>query len=150
MTLTWEQLEAGLAVELPYLEHRDNVILEIAPAGGFVQLWQETERLVLEAWGLHLRSPEPRLPVEMEVRLAVSGWEPPAGDPEANWSRAYPWPVAASTGAEAAAVLIGALRDVFGAAGPETLTYRAWNDQDGTRLEWPVFRRLRASVVPPG
>ena len=143
MAITWEQLEAGLAANLPYLENQDNIILAIAPAGGFVQLWQTPERLVTEAWGLHMRSPEPRLPAEMEEQLTAMGWQPPACDPEANWSRTYPWPLAASTGAEVAGLLIRTLRDVFGATTPDTLIYKAWNDRDGSRLTWPPLDQLR-------
>jgi len=127
----WAAFEARLAAALSAMDGATYLVLSVAgePRAGASAYVQFAQGGLLgfraEAAGNHWLPPGHGLGVAGEERLASLGWQRPAPDAASrgrNWTREWPEPVPF---AEVAALAVRTLRDVYGAARPGDLRYRA-------------------------
>jgi hypothetical protein len=72
MSLTWTELEDGLAARLPYLAVLDTFVLEIENTGALIQLRQEHDHLRSESWPFRHRFADTVVPPETSQALLAS------------------------------------------------------------------------------
>lgn len=77
--------------------------------------------------------------------ITDAGWQPPEDGLPGNWWIDTPWPATPARYRTVAAMVVAGLRDGFGIATPDALTYRAWDESSGNRpLDLPLLRLPRA------
>ncbi|GAB2934378.1 hypothetical protein GCM10027280_22720 [Micromonospora polyrhachis] len=138
---TWGELTVRLTGLLGRLS--DGAVLQLhevaRPVDGyFAQLWQRTDRLVVEVSAAAPGVGAARLPAEREDALRKSGWSVPDVAHPGHWWRELAWPAPAAGHAELAAHLVRLARDVFGLASPKELAYQAWSSDDGRRFAFDL------------
>lgn len=125
----WAAFEARLAAALARMEHATYLVVSLAaePRAGASAYVQFAQGGVLgfraEAAGNHWLPPGHGLGPVQEERLAALGWQRPGSASQGrNWVREWQEPVPF---AEAAAVAVLTLREVYGATTPDDLRYRS-------------------------
>ncbi|MET7768684.1 hypothetical protein [Nocardia sp. NPDC005366] len=130
----WDAFAAGLADELSTAPDTSVIVIgEAVPAASwrFVQfrkdegaLWAE---LTADRWL------EPGSCPDEAGRAAISraGWHPPDGVDTFNRWVEFAWPVTTGNYRQAAAMAVAGLRDGFGIAKPDDLSYEAWVERSG-------------------
>lgn len=122
---TWEQLTQELAARLPRLIDGDTIRLADEPY--FAMLQQAPEFLRLETASSHTLPPDRRLTAGQEQQLRALGWQQPdvPGDP--NFWVELDWPLSGAQALQAAAMMVGALRDVYGLDRVDRIEEKAFN-----------------------
>jgi hypothetical protein len=140
----WATLTEGLALALPRFATDDFLVLA-AGDDRYVQCIQEPSDMLAQAAG---GTPERPLSEEDRGRLRELGWQDPAGTGE-QWHYAeVPWPMSHQAARELAERMIRTLREVYGAATPGDLTYRAVNAETGE--PWDVSVVFAGLTRRPG
>jgi hypothetical protein len=125
----WAAFEARLAATLAMMEQATYLVVSVAAelragASAYVQFAQGgLLGFRAEAAGNHWLPPGHGLGPAQEERLAALGWQRPGPAAQGrNWIREWQEPVPF---AEAAAVAVQTLREVYGATTPDDLRYRS-------------------------
>lgn len=140
----WPEFAAGLVETLATLPYGAVVIIgEPGPWSDrrlFTQFRQERDHI-------HAQLPGDRW-LDSSVQVGASGarvfgddgWHEPDADFLWNWWVNLPWPATSAGYRRLAAMMVTALRDVFGIPSPDDLVYYAWNEGEGNaRLELPLL-----------
>ena len=140
--MSWNDF--GERLQRALREVTDRSVLIVAAAAelgaGYVQFIGVDDLLVAEASGPEFVTGVATHTAEQPIMLAA-GWVAPTR-PQPNWSFDLALPALTSEYAELAGRCVTALRDVFGIAEPEVLTYRAWREpeQQPPGVTWPPER----------
>lgn len=150
--MSWSDFGDRLQCALREVTDR-TVLIVAAPAelgGGYVQFICVEDLLVAEASGPEFVTAVATHTADQPIMLAA-GWSAPTRA-QPNWSFALALPALTAEYAELAGRCVAALRDVFGIAEPESLTYRAWREpeQQPPGVTWPPerFDRMDAGRNP--
>ncbi len=122
---TWEQLTQELAARLTRLTDGDT--LRLADEPYFAMLQQAPDFLRLETASSHTLPSDRRLTAEQEQQLRALGWQEPdvPGDP--NFWVELDWPLSGAQALRAAAMMVGALRDVYDLDRVDRIEEKAFN-----------------------
>ena len=122
---TWEQLTHELAARLTRLADGDTVRLAAGPY--FAMLQQAPDFLRLETASAHTLPPDRQLTAGQVGQLRALGWQEPdlPGDP--NFWVELDWPLSGAQAVRAAAMVVGALRDVYGLDRVDRIEEKAFN-----------------------
>ncbi|WP_433201593.1 TY-Chap domain-containing protein [Nocardia sp. CA-107356] len=97
----------------------------------YAQFFQTDTELCAELPGPDMLDPEVRANAAGLRHIADLGWRAPAGRDDYNWSYHLAWPALRADYHTLATMITSGLRDAFGIATPEQLTYTAWNENKG-------------------
>jgi hypothetical protein len=159
VSAAWGPFEAALARALAVLEDEQYLVLSVKHTGYFVQFAAEgAAGLRAEAVANAFLSPGARLDEARLARLAELGWRPPThtlaqigtaeADPDGSVNHYRDWAAPVPV-AEAAALAVRTLREVYGVDHPRRLEYRAF-DADGEHILIPTLAINRAHDEPRG
>jgi hypothetical protein len=140
VTESWEAFSAALAEELSGLEA--GAVLFVVHAdhptrGRRAQFGQAPDHLLADVSTSDHAPDVPRLPAEVERRIATIGWNSPDEKVSGNWWLRLPWPASATGYYDLADKSVAVLRDVFGFDSPAGLRYRGFVSATGEPLVLP-------------
>ena len=119
----WNTLVDALTLGLPRLALFDWLALYCGDM--FVQLIQEPDDIVCHAVGDRLPAFVGRVDTK---KLQQLGWNPPAADMDPpHWWITQRWPLSHDDARRVATLIVATLRQVYAAADPDQVQYRAVN-----------------------
>ncbi len=122
---TWEQLTQQLAARLPRLVNGDAIRLADEPF--FAMLQQAPDFVRLETASNHTLPADRQLTAAQEQQLAALGWQQPEVPGDPNFWVELDWPLSGAQALQAAAMMVGALRDVYGIDRADRIEEKAFN-----------------------
>jgi hypothetical protein len=122
---SWEQFTQSLAARLPRLSDGDTIILFAKPF--YAQLQQGPDWIQVEAASNNSLPPDRRLSGDQEQRLRDLGWQDPNPPLEANFHVRDGWPLSGRDATRLSAMIVTALRDVFGIEDAGQVEEKAFN-----------------------
>lgn len=121
----WEQLTQDLGKRLWTLDDGDTIIW--CHGVYYVQCQLATDELEIDAVANHHLPAGSRLSAEQEARMTAMGWQPPRPPGTFNYYARLAMPFSREDSARFAAMIVGALRDVYGLDSPDHLQEKAFN-----------------------
>jgi hypothetical protein len=153
VSATWDTVADGLTETFAALPDQSRIVITGRNASDHRVLLQfahlgvriDAETVITEDRTDLTKLSEPR-----RQGLLALGWQPPE-DPTHNWRVRLPWPASSAGYRRLADMSVGALRDVYGVAGPADVTADAWVDGTEEPLELPHLglRRVGQGVTLP-
>ena len=122
---SWEQFTESLAARLPRLRDGDTIILSSGPF--YAQLQQGPDWIQVEASSNESLPPDHRLSGEQEQRLREQGFQDPSPPLESNFHIQQGWPLSGHAATQLSAMIVTALRDVYGIEDAGHVQEKAFN-----------------------
>jgi len=133
--MDWTEFRTRLARTIRDLDEGVFLIVEEEASGVYVQFAADADTVAAECVGNS--STALRRPAEAagELRLVEVGW-PPHTPSSPNWTTSLKLPATLDQAVRIADMCITGLREVYEVERPDTLSYKAWQDPEPTRLQW--------------
>ena len=133
--MDWTEFTARLARTIRDLEDRVFLIIEEASSGVYVQFAADTFTVSAECVANTSTALKRPADPAGELRLVELGWTPYTLL-DRNWTTSLQLPATLAQSGQIADMCVIALRDVYGVATPDSLTYKAWRDPEPPRALW--------------
>lgn len=125
----WDDFSERLARTIRDLPERVYLIVEELASRTYVQFAADADRVDAECVSNLNRTLTRPADAQGEALLVGAGWSPHRPG-EANWWRTLDLPATLAQARTVADMSVLALRDVYGVASPDSLSYTAWRDPE--------------------
>lgn len=133
--MDWTEFTGRLARTIRDLEDRVFLIIEESSSGVYVQFAADTDTVSAECVANTSTALKRPADPAGELRLVELGWTPYT-PLDRNWTTSLQLPATLAQSGQIADMCVIALRDVYGVATPDSLTYKAWRGPEPPRALW--------------